>query len=77
MAQIKFHQTFIRVFTLITLCIAAFSFTTKFGLDSFAIYLNDKLVLKQSVNQPLSLRGLQLVKRRKTTCCILIIHIAP
>ncbi|SKC20760.1 hypothetical protein [Dyadobacter psychrophilus] len=65
MRQIKFHQTFIKLFTLITLCAFAFSFTMKFGLDSFAIYLNDKLVLKQSVNQPLNLRVLQLSEAKE------------
>jgi hypothetical protein len=48
------------MFTLITLCLTAFSFTPKFGLDSYAIYLNDKLILQQTVNQPLNLRVLAL-----------------
>jgi hypothetical protein len=43
------------LFTLISL-----SFTTPFGLDKYEIYLNNKLVLKQFVNQPLNLRVLQL-----------------
>ena len=42
------------------LCLTVFSFTTKLGLDSYEIYLNNKLILKQSVNQPLNLRVLQL-----------------
>lgn len=54
------NQTFIKMFTLITLCFSAFSFTTNLGLDSYEVYLNDKLILKQSVNQPLNLRTLQL-----------------
>ena len=49
-----------QMFALITLCFTAFSFTTKLGLDSYEIYLNNKLILKQSVNQPLNLRILQL-----------------
>jgi hypothetical protein len=53
-------KTLIRMFTLITLCFLAFSFTAKLGLDSYEIYLNNKLILKQSVNQSLSLRILQL-----------------
>ncbi len=57
-----FNQAFIKLFTLITLCLISFSFTTRFGLDSYEIYLNNKLILKQSVNQPLSLRVLQLDK---------------
>lgn len=57
-----FNQAFVKVFTLITLSLTAFSFTTKFGLDGYEIYLNNKLVLKQYVNQPVSLRVLQLDK---------------
>ena len=50
----------IKMFALITLSFTVFSFTTKLGLDSYEIYLNNKLILKQSVNQPLNLRILQL-----------------
>lgn len=53
-------QALIKMFALITLCFSVFSFTTKLGLDSYEIYLNNKLILKQSVNQPLNLRILQL-----------------
>lgn len=60
MKQIKFNQAFIKMFTLITLCFTTFGFTSKFGLDSYEIYLNNKLILKQAVNQPLSLRMLKL-----------------
>ncbi|MDR6942504.1 hypothetical protein [Mucilaginibacter pocheonensis] len=55
-----FNQAFIKLFTLITLSFTAFGFTTKFGLDGYEIYLNSKLILKQYVNQPLSLRVLRL-----------------
>lgn len=54
------RTTFIRLCTLMALCFTVFSFTTKLGLDSYEIYLNNKLILKQSVNQPLNLRILQL-----------------
>jgi len=66
MTQIKSNQALIKIFTLITLCLTAFSFTTKFGLYSYAIYLNDKLILQQTVNQPLNLRVLQLDKAKET-----------
>jgi len=36
------------------------AFTAKAGLDSYEIYLNDKLLVKQYVNQPLSLDDLGL-----------------
>jgi hypothetical protein len=55
-------EAIIKMFALITLSFTVFSFTTKLGLDSYEIYLNNKLILKQSVNQPLSLRILQLGK---------------
>jgi hypothetical protein len=38
------------------------AFTAKAGLDSYEIYLNNKLILKQYVNQPLSLESLQLTE---------------
>lgn len=60
MQHVKINQSFVRKFTLITLCLASLSFTAKFGLDSYEIYLNNKIILKQTVNQPLSLRVLQL-----------------
>ncbi len=53
-------QSLITMFALITLSFTVLSFTTKLGLDSYEIYLNNKLILKQYVNQPLSLRVLQL-----------------
>ncbi len=60
MKPITFNQVFIKLFALIALCFTAFSFTAKLGLDSYEIYLNNKLILKQSVNQPLNLRVLHL-----------------
>jgi hypothetical protein len=60
MQHTTFKQVSIKIFTLVTLCFITFSFTSKLGLDSYEIYLNNKLLLKQSVNQPLSLRKLQL-----------------
>jgi len=62
MKHIKFYQAFIGLFTLIALSFTAFGFTSKFGLDGYEIYLNNKLILKQYVNQPVSLRVLQLDK---------------
>jgi hypothetical protein len=46
----------------IVLGLATMSFSPKLGLDGYEIYLNDKLILKQHVNQPLNLRTLQLDK---------------
>lgn len=62
MKRATFNRALIKIFALITLCFTAFSFPTKVGLDSYEIYLNNRLILKQSVNQPLSLRVLALNK---------------
>lgn len=45
-------------FALLFLTVSAF--TAKVGLDSYEIYLDDKLILGQYVNQPLNLRKLPL-----------------
>ena len=62
MKHFTFNQAFMKLFTLITLCFIAFGFTGNLGLDTYEVYLNDKLILKHSVNQPLNLRTLQLGK---------------
>lgn len=66
MKKIKFNQPFMMLCMLITLSFTAFSFNTHFGLDSYSIYLNDKLILKQWVNQPLNLRVLPLSTAKET-----------
>ncbi|WP_300600442.1 hypothetical protein [Niabella sp.] len=62
MQSTTFNRPFIKLFTLVVCCFTVLSFTTKLGLDRYEIYLNNKLLLQQSVNQPLSLRKLQLSK---------------
>lgn len=57
-----FKQAFMQLCMLVALGFTAFGFTANLGLDSYEIYLNNKLILKQHVNQPLSLRKLQLEK---------------
>ncbi|MCE7055180.1 hypothetical protein LZF95_10880 [Algoriphagus sp. AGSA1] len=47
---------------LLFLGLGTIAFSPKLGLDSYEIYLNDKLIMKQFVNQPLNLRTLQLDK---------------
>ena len=64
MQSTTIHQRFIKLFTLTTLCFIAVSFAAPTGLDSYEIYLNKQLLLKQHVNQPLSLRKLQLDKAK-------------
>ena len=46
----------------LTLCISLITLSASAGLDTYSIYLNNKLVLKQAVNQPLNLNGLKLEK---------------
>jgi hypothetical protein len=45
---------------LVLLMFTGFALQAKAGLDSYEIYLNDKLLLKQFVNEPVSLASLQL-----------------
>ncbi len=66
MKKIKINQAFLMLFTLLTLGFTTVSFTPKFGLDSYSIYLNDQLILKQMVNQPLNLRVLPLRSAQET-----------
>jgi hypothetical protein len=62
MKHTTFKQPLLKLLALVVLCIAIFSFTANRGLDSYEIYLNNKLILKQAVNAPLVLRKLQLDK---------------
>lgn len=54
------------VCALFAFALGSLSFTSRFGLDAYEIYLNNKLVLKQSVNQPLNLRVLSLDKAKES-----------
>lgn len=49
--------------TIVILCLQAF--TAKAGGESFEIYLNNKLILRQAVSQSLTLQSLQLDKANK------------
>jgi hypothetical protein len=60
MKKIRFSRALMLLFTFIAFHFISSGFTTKFGLDSYEIYLNNKLVTKQYVNQPLNLRVLRL-----------------
>jgi hypothetical protein len=66
MKKIRIDRALMLLFTLITLSFASLSFTNRFGLDKFEIYLNNKLLQKQYVNQPLNLRVLQLDKAKES-----------
>lgn len=62
MQHLTFKQTWVKAFALITLCLSVLSVSANVGLDSYEVYLNNKLILKQYVNQPLNLRKLALDK---------------
>src|SRR5215211_695222 len=51
------QKLILALFSIILCCAAS---NAKAGLDSYEIYLNDKLILKQYVNEPLILASLQL-----------------
>ncbi|MXV51146.1 hypothetical protein GS399_09210 [Pedobacter sp. HMF7647] len=65
MKKIRIYRAFALLFMLITVSFTTTGFTKMFGLDSYEIYLNNKLLLKQYVNQPLNLRVLQLDKAQE------------
>lgn len=65
MKHTTFKQPLLKLLALFVLCLAVFGFTADRGLDTYEIYLNNKLILKQAVNTPLSLRKLQLDKANK------------
>ena len=44
----------------IALCLTAFTMTAKAGIDSYEIYLNNKLLLRQVVSKSFTLQNLQL-----------------
>ncbi len=53
-------QAFLKAFTFALLYL--FTFNANAGGDSYEIYLNNKLILKQFVTQPINIRSLQLDK---------------
>lgn len=57
-----FKKTAVKALAFTALCLAIFTVNANAGLDSYSIYLNNKLVLKQAVNQPFNINGLQLDK---------------
>ena len=62
MKRLIFKKSILMAFVLSALCITAFSVTARAGLDVYEIYLNNKLILKQTAAQPLNLKGLELDK---------------
>ena len=52
--------TFVKAFTLAIISCMIFAVTANAGVDSYSIYLNKKLLIKQSLDKPLTLQSLQL-----------------
>jgi hypothetical protein len=55
-------KTIMKALAFTAFFLAIFTVNANAGLDSYSIYLNNKLMLKQAVNQPLNINGLQLDK---------------
>lgn len=64
MQSTSFKRRFLPVFVLAACCISLPSFKSDFGLDSYEIYLNKTLVMKQAVDKPVNLRKLALERAR-------------
>jgi hypothetical protein len=60
------------VITIAVICLQAFS--AKAGQESFEIYLNNKLILRQAVTQSLTLQSLQLDKASKDDQLVIYYH---
>jgi hypothetical protein len=72
MLQFQLKKAILRGFAFMFLSLAAFTFTAKAGGDIFQVYLNNKLILKQFVIEPLTLKNLPLQDARATD--ELIVH---
>lgn len=60
MQHSNFKQILVKAFTFAGLSL--FTFNAKAGRDSYEIYLNNKLILKHYVTEPLNIKSLQLDK---------------
>ncbi len=60
MKYLIFKKAFLKPLTLIALSLTLLFNVAFAGVDSYQIYLNNKLVMKQFVTQPLSIASLQL-----------------
>jgi len=60
MLQAIYLKKALRTILLVAAWMAGSNFSAKAGLDSYQIYLNDKLILQQSVRDPLNLSALPI-----------------
>lgn len=64
MQHLILKQLPVKLALLALLCLSASAFAPGAGLDSFEIYLNSRLLVKQAVNEPVSLNRLPLEEAR-------------
>ncbi len=57
-----FKPAFVKAFMLAVISSMIFAVTANAGVDSYSIYLNKRLLFKQSMDKPLTLQSLQLDK---------------
>ena len=62
MKRRTFKHTFVKAFMLAIFSCMIFAVAANAGVDSYSIYLNKKLLFKQSMDKPLTLQSLQLDK---------------
>ncbi|MBA4139023.1 MAG: hypothetical protein H0X70_00705 [Segetibacter sp.] len=62
MKRRTFKHTFVKAFMLALISCMIFAETANAGVDSYSIYLNKKLLFKQTLDKPLTLQSLQLDK---------------
>jgi len=55
-----FKQRFVKAFILVMVACSLVAVTARAGVDSYSIYLNQKLLFKQSMDKPLALHSLEL-----------------
>jgi hypothetical protein len=65
---LKMHvrKNFMKMMLMMLLSLSILSLSARGGIDSYAIYLNDKLLVRQSLDKPLDLKMLPLTAANKS-----------
>ena len=66
MLQVKLKAAFAKAVIFNVIALIAFSYSAKAGGDIFQVYLNNSLILKQFVIEPLTLKDLRLQEAKPT-----------
>jgi hypothetical protein len=53
-------QRFFKIITMSVFCLAVFAFSAKAGGDSYRIFINSKLIMKEFVTHPFNLKNLRM-----------------